>query len=151
MRKSFFFSLQVLYFALLAGQVMVCLVLYSMFPINQATLYQEDFWLQAIAIFCLAIAGLSMVIRNRLIQQARTQASLPHKLSAYRIACIISWALVESATMVSIVFFFISSRMEFFYLALCAIGFFLTLIPRREKMISELDLSSSEIAELEQS
>ncbi|MBL7826610.1 MAG: hypothetical protein JNJ57_08275 [Saprospiraceae bacterium] len=148
--QTYFRGLQILFFALLAGQVLLCGLMWFIIPIDRSSPeFTQDIWLNGIGVFSLLLAGLSMWLGKKTTESARVQPNLLQKLVVYRSAKILSWALIEGATMVNVVFFYLSGRIEFMYLAACAIGFFATNIPRKDKLINELDLSSTELAMIE--
>ena len=149
-QQSYFRSLQILFFALLGGQVLFLTMFWFLQQADRpAAQFLEDFWLQAIAVFALIAVGMSMFLSKKFIQNARNQSDLQKKLAAYRFALILSWALAEAATLINGVFYFMSGRLEFLYLAIGVIGFFITLMPRKDKAIADLELNTSEAAELD--
>ena len=137
-------SLQILFFALMAGQIMVCLMLWVIRKDTGTPEYQEDLWLQALGIFTLLLLGGSIFFRKKMVENARAQKKLSDKFAQYRQSLVISWALMEGATMVNAIFFFLSGKMEFLYLAGAVIGFFATQAPLRARGIYDLELSWAE-------
>jgi|JI10StandDraft_1071094.scaffolds.fasta_scaffold857053_2 hypothetical protein len=142
---QYFRAIQTLFFGLLSGQVMVCAVLW--FVQNEQTAapgFQEDRWLQFTITFSLFLLGVSYFVRKNLIEKARPQETLIAKLRQYRQAILVGWALIEGATLLNAVFFFLSGKIEFLYIAGALIALFITQIPTKPKLINELDLNTTD-------
>lgn len=147
---QYFRGLQILFFGLLAGQILMCCVCWYVRETRDEPLeFQEDTWLQGIAFFSLAAAGGSLLLRKKMMESARAQSSLMAKFAGARTANITGWAMTEGATLINAVFFFLSARIEYLYTAAAVIVFFATQIPVRTKIIAELELSSAEEASLD--
>jgi hypothetical protein len=147
---QYFRGLQILFFGLLAGQILMCGVCwYVRETRNEPIEFQEDAWLQGIALLSLAAVGGSLLLRKKMMESARGQSNLMAKFAGARTASITGWAMTEAATLINAVFFFLSSRSEYLYTAAAVIVFFATQLPVRAKIIGELELSSQEEASLD--
>lgn len=142
---QYFRSLQILFFALLFAQIAICAILWVVRSSEAPTAeFQEDFWLQGITVFALFLLVGSLFFRKKMVDQARAQEGLSAKLSQYRSAQIIGWALMEGTTLINVVFFFLSGKMEFLYIAGVVVAMYATRAPSKMKLVNELELSAGE-------
>jgi hypothetical protein len=143
-------TLLTLYFTLFAAQIFICILFWLKHENGTVSAdFQEDIWLQAISFLSLAMLGGSLLLRKKLIEGARLQGALPQKLAQYRSGNTTAWALMEGATLINAIFYFLSGSIEFLYVASAVIGLFATQIPTRAKIIQELDLNMEEQAKLD--
>ena len=149
---QYFRALQVLFFALLAGQIIMATVLW--FAVSPSSAPTTEFAaLDYIFIgLCALGAANSFFLGKKLTEIAREKPDLPSKLAAYRTARILRYALLEGPVLVCLVgFFFVT--VNYFLLAAAAAGIvlFATQVPRRDVLVSELDLTMAEQAKLDDS
>jgi hypothetical protein len=142
-------SLQILFFALLSGQILVCTILYFIWEIPPTTEEESDLWLKIASVATIALLGLGMFLRKKNVEQARTQTNLEDKKARYRAALVLQWALTESATMLNVVVFCMTSNMSALSVAAAVILFFAMLMPTRGKLVDELELNFSEQNQLD--
>lgn len=143
-------TLQILFFGLFAAQLLVCgLFWFVLENPDPSPALQEDRWLQALTTITLLLLGLSIYFRKKQSEKARTQETLRTKLGQYRPALVISWAIMEGATLVNAVFFFLSGKIEFLYIAGAVIALYATNLPSKIKTINDLQLDTNEQAELD--
>ena len=138
----------VLWAALLFGQVMMLTVMY-LFVAPPDPTRNTDTPLAYVYPFFLLLPVLGNFIGRRRIAAARDETLLADKLETYRSALILRWALCEGAVLLLAMFyFFILGSMQLLVLSGLAILYFTTLYPSKEKLVSDLDLSAAEQAEL---
>lgn len=147
---DYFRALRILFFALLAGQILVAIVVYftQETPPENSSFAQES-WLQGAAGFAILMMGLSMFLRKKKVESARNQATIKQKLAEYRLANVQGWALVEGPSLVCTILFMLSGNPEFLYLTAALVCFFATQGPSRDKLVRELDLNGAEQAMLD--
>ncbi len=139
--SHFFRALQILFFALLAGQVIICLVfLYLLQSGSPTPTFEIGSWLPGITVISLLLLGIALFIRKKSTDWAKEKTTLKEKLGGYRGAQVSGWAITEAATFLNGVFFYLSGKIEFLYIAGTVIAFFFTQIPTKNKLINELDL-----------
>ena len=142
--SQYFRALQILFFALLAGQIGVTILLYLIHtpPAVDASWTQEvATWLPLL----LALqAGLAFFLSRKKRESARSESTLEAKLDGYRVASIPKWALLEGGTLISAVLFFAWGDITFLYYAGIMIALFATQFLSRQRLVDDLDLSASE-------
>lgn len=138
-------SLQVMFFGLLVGQLLIALVLWlNVQPPQVPNTQFVAFDFAIIGIWCVAVAA-SYFVSKKLTENARENPDLTGKLGAYRVARIVRYALLEMPVLVCLIsFFFVTANYALLALAAVGIAVFATQAPRREPIISELDLTAAE-------
>ncbi len=136
----------VLYFALLAGQILVLIVLY--FAIPRSYTMQGD-WLVLLPLL-IALPIIGWALSRQRMSTARNAADLAAKANTWRMACIMRWAMTEGATLMGLVLFFFSNG----HIALLAVAgvniiYFTFLRPSRDKFVRDLDLTTTEVLNLD--
>jgi len=140
-------TLQILYFALLTGQVLLGLV--ACFLVSRgflnASLRSITYILLIITAF-LSIGALAAghVLFHKRLVRLRGQTDLAMKIQDYRAACILKWALFEFPCLLAIVFYLNTNQQAFLGLAGLLLLNFGSNYPSRNKVVGDLDLSSQE-------
>jgi hypothetical protein len=145
-------AIRILYFALLTGQILFALIvtvlvetgilsngIHSLTPILQVAV---------IAIAAVTIPASFFVFRKRL-SDLNPEEELGKKLEKYRAALIIRCALCEMPTLLAILAYFITTNRGFLWIVIVLISNFLFIYPSRIKIISQLQLNSSEQSSLD--
>ena len=138
-------GLKILFIALLAGQVLVCGIVYAL---ASPSLAASDLVKYAPILMLLLDAAGFFLGKNRSAAAAQI-ADVPRKFAAYRAAQVIKYGLTEGATMVAVILYFASGDLKMLALALVNIGVFATYFPAKAKIINDLQLSSQEQALLD--
>ena len=143
--QHYFRSLQILFFALLLGQVIFCITLWFIQkPSVGVPEFQKNSWSQGVGLFSLGLVVASYIFRKKLVERAKAQQSISARFTQYRMAQSIGWALAEAATLVNMMFYFTTGNMQQLYMAAACLLFFATQVPLRNKLENELELSASE-------
>lgn len=145
---AYFRTLLILFGALLMGQLAMLGVFYFVpIPVN-AALPREvlKYYVPAGTIL---LIGLAWWVRQNRVQAARAQPDLLGKFRGYRLALVLSYALLEIALLVPAVVYFISRDPSVLMLAALPLAVFIFMRPDRTKLIAELDLSQQEQMALE--
>jgi len=147
-------ALQILYTALLAGQILF-LVITSViiFSGNFSTGFSLRNYSTEILIVCIVIGlagyfGGTSIFRKKLEQLNNSPKSLMEKLNDYRGISITRWALSEFATLLSIIMVFITGSPALLAVAVLLIILFLTIRPSLSKAASDLNVSEMEINQM---
>ncbi|MES1223579.1 MAG: hypothetical protein ABUT20_49240 [Bacteroidota bacterium] len=146
-------SLKIIHTALLAGQciflaVMVFLVIRkSMRPVDPSL----DKILQVVALLVsFAAVFVSINIFKKKLQNINATAeNATEKSTPYRAANIMKWAMIEGASLFSIIGFFLTGNYSFAALAVFLIVFFAMQAPSKIKIMLHLQISEQEADELE--
>jgi len=150
-----FRSLQLIYRALLWGQILfliVALIVASTIA-KRAASEELDRQLQVIAVlvsFSAFIIG-SRVFKKNLFQARNANISAKQKLAMYRKASLIQWALMDVATVFCIVGYIVTHNFSFIGLALLMLVIFGGMNPFKSKVMLQLALSPSDVETLQQS
>ena len=138
-------SLQILYFALTGGQIAVFVLLWtSVEPSTQPGIYQSPVDLLFIALWMIK-QTLAFFLPRKLLAEARSKTSFDEKLSTFRRSRVLRFSLMEGSVLVSLVgFYFVTANYILLGLASAGIVLFIPLMPTRNKMVSELELTARE-------
>lgn len=150
-QPSYLRMLQTLFVSLLVGQIGVFAVLWLFFkPPATPGFYQNTEDLPFIGVWVLAQAMAFFFVPRR-IEAARSITDITEKLTAYRGASIMRFALVEGAVLICLIgFFFMSANYALLALAGVGVAIFSTFFPGRNRVINDLDLSPNEEAKLDE-
>lgn len=100
--SQFFRALQTLFFALVAGQIMICLVFMFLQETDPPTPnVQIGSWLPGITAGSLILLGAALFLRKKLTESAKEKSSLKEKLAGYRVAQFTGWVIIEVATLIN--------------------------------------------------
>lgn len=142
---QYFRALQILFFALLIGQISVVIVLYLTYEPRESDASQDVTTFKlALTILLALLAGISFFMNRKKLESARAQTTLKEKLSDYRAASILKWAPLEGGALISAVLFFVTGNVFFLGFATMMIVFFATQFPSRQRIINDLDLTATE-------
>ncbi len=145
-------TLQTLFVSLLVGQIGIFVVLW-LFVKPSATpgFYRNPEDMPLIGVWVLAQAMAFFMVPRR-IEAARSVTGITEKLTAYRAASIMRFALVEGAVLICLIgYFFMSANYALLTLAGVGVAIFVTFFPSRNRVINDLDLSPNEEAKLDES
>ncbi|MEP7236757.1 MAG: hypothetical protein ABI685_02790 [Ferruginibacter sp.] len=144
--------LYILHKALLMGQLIfagVCAYLVYTKAITPAAAELEKI-LQVVALIITAggvYAGI-VIFKKKLLQIRDMQSDVKEKFAVYRSASIIQWALLEASSLFCIICFFLTGNYAFLALAAVIMFLFLMAAPSKNKILTQLQISESELDEL---
>ncbi|MCB0535298.1 MAG: hypothetical protein H6574_10845 [Lewinellaceae bacterium] len=141
-------SLQIVFGALVAGQVITLTIFYVLPQASGTALPGEGLAIRIPIVILLLLPAAFFLGRNR-IEAARNLPTLKEKMMAYRTALVLRWALLEGSGLLAAVFFFLSRNTLLLAVAGVIILVFMLFVPSRERTISDLDLSTTEQAALD--
>ncbi len=149
--KSFFSSLKIIHFALTAGVVLFLLIAIALqFKGFEPELKEMEMILLGITVLA-AISGIftgNLLFRRRL-EQLVEQKSLEKKLLGYQSALLLKYALVEGPAFFTIVAYHLTANILFPVITVLLVFTMVLFAPRKEKLISDLNLSNRESVILE--
>ena len=137
----------ILFLSLLIGQLLFTAV--AVFVVQSGNLGISDEELDSIFIIIVPLFGMTAMFISRFIynKKAELVKMEPDKLkriSVYRTAKIISWAMVEGAVFFSLVIYIYTSKDVYIAVALFLIGFFIFNRPSKEQFKEVCNLSESD-------
>lgn len=142
---QYFRSLQILFAALLAGQIIVCTVLYFLYqPQEGVSPFQQEWVLKTWPFILVALMVLGFFLNRRILASASEKNHLSDKLATYRVASIQKWAMTEGGTLISALLFFETGHQQYLNLAGVAIAYFATQFPLRQHLTEVLNLSAND-------
>ncbi|NGP76926.1 hypothetical protein G3570_09800 [Balneolaceae bacterium YR4-1] len=149
--KQAFFQIRILHAALFVGVILfagISFAFHNFMSIGDSlvTLPDNAFYL------VLLLAGLLLWLsyftyRNR-ISKIVKGSSLKERIDAFRSAAILRVALVEAASLVVIMAYLLSGDRMYLIVAIAPLFFFISTFPKEDKMIETLELSYSEVQQL---
>jgi len=92
----------------------------------------------------LVIMFSSRMIYNQLISRYDTSSNLLKKISYYRTAKIISWAMIESTCLLALLATMLTSNYLYIAVFIFLFGYFFLMKPSKESLIQDMRLSSEE-------
>lgn len=147
--KTYFNLLNVLFIALLAGQIIFGIIV---FVLHQqkiiAVADNADFSIliyiaPGIALICYAA---SYFINGTRLTQIKTKESIHEKLNDYRATYITRLALIEVPSFLGSFCFLLTGNVFFYSITLCSVVLFAMHFPGKEKLKNELELNQKERA-----
>jgi len=151
-QPSFLRSLTIIHNALLAVQILLAAIAYSLwhFDIMTASLRELDQALQVVAILLCGSAFLfgARLFRRRVEKARDSGETAAGKAAAYRSAVLFQWGLLEGASLFSIISFLLVGNLSFLLLALTLMFFFFLSRPSKIKLLLLLRLNEHEIEDL---
>lgn len=148
--KEYFKSLNILFLALLMGQVSFAAISYYL---NLVVKPQMGVMRNMFIIVALALMMNGFVLGNFLyksqIKRMRDFTQLSFKLGGYRSAFLLRLALLEGASLFSIVAYLLTADITFMVIAGLIVAYFIYLRPSIDKVAMDLGLDRSDRLKLE--
>lgn len=139
-----------IYFALLVGQLLFFAVAFWFSGTEEFTTNKEldEIFQITVPLFGLMMMTLSRVVYNKKISGIEGKGNAVAKIGKYRTFKIIQWAMVESATMFSVVALMLTGNHLYSAVFIFLIGYFFLVKPSKENFISEMKIDSADAHEL---
>jgi len=145
--KEYFNALNIMYVALIMGQVFFAVItlflnLNSVISFN----FEESKLALVLIAVILAFSGIygSNYIFKIKISSIKQTMTLFNKLLEYRSASILKWAILEAPSFFAIIGYFLTGDMTFIIITLAIISFFAMNRPTPEKTCIELELETQD-------
>jgi predicted membrane channel-forming protein YqfA (hemolysin III family) len=97
-----------------------------------------------VPVFGLLMMFLSRLIYNQMLSKYRPGGVILQKITYYRTAKIVSWALIEGACLFALVATLLTSNYLYTVVFIFLIGYFILMRPSKESLIREMHLNSEE-------
>lgn len=102
-------------------------------------------WIVAVTALSLFLVLAAFLLYKRKVEKIRNNpAPLSQKLTAYRAASIIRWAMLEGPVLLNIICFMLTGDYNFLWLTVAILLIFVFTKPSLKIMMQELDLSEDE-------
>jgi hypothetical protein len=146
-----FKALQILHMAMLTGMalfsvVAVLVVTKGLIPANKAL----EKPLQVVALL-VSVGGTAagFALFNKRIKSIQPTDTVSNRITIYRAAAILRWALIEFPVLLSIISFILTGNYAFLALGIALILVFVVVRPAKPVIIFLLQLNEKEVSELE--
>lgn len=138
--------LKVLHFALMIGQVLLAIAMFSLVYFNITNTFElifisNEILIAAVVLSALAFLGGASIFNKKLAAIHNNNMTTAQKLEAYRAANLIRWAMMEFVVILCCVFFFLTGNYYILLVTVIMIVFFFTTRPGTEKTLADLKLS----------
>jgi hypothetical protein len=141
--KDYFRTLQIIFFALIAGQVVFCLIVFFLIRTGDFNAELQDLkniFFIIVPVFVIGgYLGGRMLFKNSM-KAAQNKAALSEKLEDYRSASIVRYALLEGPSMLAIISYLLTGEISFLVMAAFIIAIFFTILPTPQKAAADLEL-----------
>jgi predicted membrane channel-forming protein YqfA (hemolysin III family) len=97
-----------------------------------------------VPLFGLVMMFISRMIYNQMISKSDSDSNLLQKISYFRTAKIISWAMIEGACFLSLVATMLTSNYLYVAVFIFLFGYFFLMKPSKESFIRDMHLNSDE-------
>jgi hypothetical protein len=147
-------ALRILYFALLAGQVMLGLIAVLLNALvdfsRNADPGLASIFLIAVPALGIVFAGSSHLVFRKRLDAIRELTDFPAQFQAYRAACIIRWTMAEGPALLAIISYLLTGKVLLLAIAVALVIHFALTYPSKDRIISDLQLSSEEMSRFEE-
>lgn len=144
--KSYFKVLNLLFYALLAGQLFFALIAFvlSYSGALRSAIASENMYYFIILIFVAGAYYGGNYLYKGLLKKIKTEDRLINKFDQMRSAFIIKFALLEAGSFISLVFYLLTMDYMFLIVALMVIFLFFISKMNKEKIVEDMGLSIEE-------
>ena len=97
-----------------------------------------------VPVFGLLMMFLSRLIYNQMLSKYKPGGGILQKITYYRTAKIVSWAMIEGACLFALVATLLTSNYLYTVVFIFLIGYFILMRPSKESLIREMHLNSEE-------
>jgi hypothetical protein len=145
--KEYFRTMNIIFLALVSGQVMFGLIVFFLNQTIDPGQGLEDLRKILLILVCVFTAGGYLggrILFKKRMEAARDMDKLTDKLTEYRAAVIVRFALLEGSSFFAIVAFLLTGELAFLGVAAFIIAIFITLMPSKSNAIRDLELNNLE-------
>jgi len=135
-----------IYYSLITGLLLFFIVVMVFIQDNDPTAGKEldNIFTFVVPIFGLIMMFISRMIYNQMILKFDSSANLRQKISHYRTAKIVSWAMIEGACFFALVATMLTSNYLYVAVYIFLFGYFFLMRPSKESLIRDMHLNSEE-------
>ncbi|MEO7308573.1 MAG: hypothetical protein ABIR78_08875 [Ferruginibacter sp.] len=144
--------LHILHKALLMGQIFfaaLCVyIIYTKSIVPSASGLEKVLQVAALILTAVGVYAGTTIFKKKLILTREMQTDARQKFAQYRAASIIQWALLEGPAIFCSICFFLTGNYAFLALSIVIMFLFAVMGPSKNKMLTQLQISESELDEL---
>lgn len=149
-KPSYIKALTVLHIALFGGQLMFTFIILVVLSIGKNYKPALATNSQLLLMVCIAVAALASfggnaIYKKRLEALNQSADSASEKLEGYRGASIVRWAIMEFATLLSIILLFLTANYYILIVIAVLLFLFLSVRPTTSKVVQDLNVSESDL------
>ena len=148
---SSFQQLNIIYLALVAGQVAFASVAYFFLVDEAASSSELGILAYIVPALSLITIGASYFIYNMLIQNGQELGGFEAKIGHYRTSNIVRWALVEGGNLFAVVIFLLSGVTYILAFFVLGMGVFFLYRPSKDRFVGDYNLNGEERMMVERS
>ena len=148
MQNSFLRTMRIIFFALLAGQIIFIAVAFFTVTNNPPQSQSDDIFNILVPVIIGSGLFISSLLFKQLLAKIKNDDSFDKKLEVYRSALIMRYALLEGPSIFSTAIYLISGNIIFLAFSGVMILAFILNMPTRNKAIQDLNLSGIEADKL---
>lgn len=151
---GFLRTLKVTYWSLFAGQFIFATVTFIInfhYPVEYGEFHPNDIFSYIVPMLVLSGSVGGHFISKSAIDKAKNKPSFKQKLESYKSALVIRYAMLEGPNLFCLVAYLLTSNLIFMYIAVAVMVYYLMSYPKTSNLMNELDLSSAEIDQLNDS
>jgi len=150
--KQYFRSLQIIYFTMIAGQIMFAVITFFLIhskSIDKGAQELKEIFVYIVPFFVIGSLVGGNVFFRKMMNTYRSSDDLIKKMTGYRSALIVRYALLEGSTLFSIIVYLVTGYWLFLLIAGLMVLIFLILKPTIERAVTELELNANERLKIE--
>jgi hypothetical protein len=139
-------AINLIHLSLMAGMLLFLIVVIVLIQGNQLSgnIALDKIFTILVPVYGLLIMFISRMIYNLIISRSLAGTDLTTKIVKYRSAKIVSWALMESGCLFSLIATMLTSNYLYIAVFVFLLGYFFMLKPSRESLVNDMQLNSSE-------
>ena len=150
--KQYFKSLHILFWAMVIAQLMVALV--AVFVVQESDMDEragalKNLFLVVVPLLVAASVTGAVLVFRKLVNNLKLKPGLIGKMTGYRTALMVRFALLEGATLIAIAVFLVTGYWLVLAMAGLMIVFFFTYRPSPERAALDLELNTNERIKIE--
>jgi hypothetical protein len=136
----------VIYYALVTGLILFFIVVIVLIQDKDLSTGKgvDNIFTIIVPVFGLMMMFFSRMIYNQMLSRFKSGGGIIQKITYYRTAKIVAWAMIESACFFALVATLLTSN--YLYVAVCIFlfGYFFLMKPTKESLIHDMHLNSDE-------
>ena len=136
----------VIYYALVTGLLLFFIVVIVLIQDKDLSTGKgvDNIFTIIVPVFGLMMMFLSRMIYNQMLSKIDAGSSLIQKISGYRTAKIVAWAMIEGACFFALVATMLTSNYLYVAVFVFLFGYFILMKPSKEYFIRDMHLNSDE-------